>query len=67
MSGTLFAMPDGHETSRDGEATLRAALSAHFTPEIMERLKAVCDRSHLSVSELLSQAIDAAYSIEFDE
>lgn len=59
-------MTDGRESPQDGEEALRAALSAYLTPEIMERLKAVCDRSHLTVSELLSQAIDAAYSIEFD-
>lgn len=50
----------------NGEA-LRSALAAHLDARTIERLDAVVRNSGLSIRELLAQAIDAAWSVEFDE
>lgn len=61
MATTLEPSPDA------GDDALRDALAQHLSQTTMSRLRQVMTHSGLSIREILTQAIDAAWSIEFDE
>ena len=60
-------MADGPETLQGGDDALRSALATHLSQTTISRLGQVIAHTGLTLREILTQAIDAAWSIEFDE
>lgn len=49
------------------EGALRQALASELSQATMAKLDQVLERTGLDIREILAQAIDAAWNIEFDE
>jgi hypothetical protein len=61
-------MATPHETTPDAcDEELRRALATHLSQTTISRLGQVVAHTGLSIREILAQAIDAAWSVEFDE
>ena len=53
--------------SSGSDENLRQALALHLSQATIARLRQVAAHTGLTIREILTQAIDAAWSIEFDE
>ena len=60
-------MAVGREALPDNDEALRSALATHLSQTTISKLGQVIAHTGLTVREILTQAIDAAWSIEFDE